>query len=172
MERVQGSVLELGLWLLFLFRIGPTKSKKAQLEPWINKGRKLVLRARLLKCYSQILCGCVPKFLDFGYFVLIWWQTDKNQEILKHCCKNLIIWTNLPIAWLIIGSDNIFNMEVNNGALAILMIVHNSLSQNWNRLKFWILDSYMDISTYWWHTKMILKSGNRPFKFRIFVVEL
>ncbi len=33
-----------------------------------------------LKCYSQILCGGSAKILDFGYFVLIWWQTDKKQE--------------------------------------------------------------------------------------------
>ncbi len=25
----------------------------------------------------------LPKILDFGYFVLIWWQSDKKQEILK-----------------------------------------------------------------------------------------
>ncbi len=32
----------------------------------------------ILKCYSQIiLCGVLLKFLDFGYFVLIWWQSDK-----------------------------------------------------------------------------------------------
>ncbi len=60
-----------------------------------------------LKFYSQILCG-LPKFLDFGYFVLIWWQTDKKQEILKQSCKDLFIWSKLPIVWLIIGSDNIF----------------------------------------------------------------
>ncbi len=35
--------------------------------------------------------------------------------------------------WLIIGFDNIFNIEV-NGALANT-IVHNSLTQNMNRLK-------------------------------------
>ncbi len=35
--------------------------------------------------------------LDFGYSVLILWQTDKKQEILKQCCKDWIIWTELPI---------------------------------------------------------------------------
>ena len=35
----------------------------------------------------------MPKKLDFGYFVLIWWQTDKKQEILKKSCKDLFIWT-------------------------------------------------------------------------------
>ncbi len=39
----------------------------------------------------------LPKILDFGYFVLIWWQTDKKQEILKQSCKDLFIWTELPI---------------------------------------------------------------------------
>ena len=42
-----------------------------------------------------------------------------------------------------IESDNIFNVEV-NGALAIHIIVHSSLTQNQNRLKFWIQDDYMD----------------------------
>ncbi len=36
-----------------------------------------------LKCYSQILCGRLPKILDFGCFVLIWWQTATNQQIKK-----------------------------------------------------------------------------------------
>ncbi len=38
----------------------------------------------LSKCYSQILLGGLPKILDFDYFVLIWWQTDKKQGILEH----------------------------------------------------------------------------------------
>ena len=69
----------------------------------------------------------LPKNLDFGYFVLIWWQIDQKQEILKQSCKDHFIWTELPIVWLIIGSDNIFNMEVNE-ALAMYVIVHNSLT--------------------------------------------
>ncbi len=73
----------------------------------------------------------------FGYFALIWWQTDKKQEILKQSCEDLFIWTKLPIVWLIIGSDNIFNIEV-NGTLAIHFFVHYSLTQNQNKLKFWI----------------------------------
>ncbi len=79
----------------------------------------------------------LPKILDFGYFVLIWSQTDKKQEILKQSCKDLFIWTELSIFWLIIGSDNIFNIDI-NGALAIHIIVQNSLTQDRKRLKFWI----------------------------------
>ncbi len=51
------------------------------------------------KGLSTIPRFCVeglPKFLDFGYFVLIWWQTDKKQEILKQSYKDLFIWTELP----------------------------------------------------------------------------
>ncbi len=78
----------------------------------------------------------LPKILDFFFFfVLIWWQTDKKQEILKQSCKDLFIWTELPIVWIIIGSDNIFNIEV-NGVLAMHVIVHNSLTENRNKLKF------------------------------------
>ncbi len=92
------------------------------------------------KSLSDIHRFCVeglPKKLYFGYFVLIWWKIDKNQEILKQSCKDLLIWTKLPIVWLIVGSDNIFNIEVNR-ALDIHVIVHNSLTQNQNRLKSWI----------------------------------
>ena len=39
----------------------------------------------------------LPKFLNFDYFVLVWWQTDKKPEILKESCKDLFIWTELPI---------------------------------------------------------------------------
>ncbi len=77
----------------------------------------------------------LPKSLDFGYFVLICWQTDKKQEILKQSFKDLFIWTELPIIWLIIRSDSNFNIEV-NGALEIHVIVHNLLTQNLNRLNF------------------------------------
>ncbi len=58
----------------------------------------------------------LPKILDFGYFVLILWQTDKKQEILKQSCRDLFIWTELPIVWLIIGSDNVFNIQVNGAS--------------------------------------------------------
>ncbi len=66
--------------------------------------------------YSAIPKFCVeglPKILDFGYFVLIWWETNEKQE--------------LPMVWLIIGSDNIstYNVEV-NGAFAMHVIVHNT----------------------------------------------
>ncbi len=31
------------------------------------------------------------KILHFDYFVLIWWETDKKQEILKQSCNDLFI---------------------------------------------------------------------------------
>ena len=125
----------------------------------------------------QILWQGLSVILDFGYFVLICWQSDKKQEILKWSCKDLFIMAKLPIKWLIIGSDNIFNIQV-NGSFAIHIIVHNSLTQNQN---LWakILDDLSclwgrtDISTYWCHRKMMLEiqdsqiqveSGNSPLK--------
>ncbi len=33
----------------------------------------------------------LPKMLDFGYLVLIWWQIDEQQEILKQSYKDLFI---------------------------------------------------------------------------------
>ena len=62
---------------------------------------------------------------------------------MRQSCKDLFILAELPIAWLI-RSDNIFNIEV-NGAFVINMIVHNSLKQIQNRLKFWSYPSYMNI---------------------------
>ena len=59
-----------------------------------------------------------------------------------------------------IGSDNIFNYV--NGALAIHVVGHNSLTQNHGK----ILDLR---SSYWWHRKMMLKSGNRPLRFNLSV---
>ena len=75
---------------------------------------------------------CGQSAENFGYFVLICCEADKKQEILKQICKDLFVWTEL----LIIGSDNIFNIEF-NWALAI-KIVHNLPTKNRNRLKFWI----------------------------------
>ena len=43
-------------------------------------------RKELLDTFSAIPRFCVeglPKNLEFGYFVLIWWQSDNRQEIPK-----------------------------------------------------------------------------------------
>ncbi len=109
---------------------------------------------------SAIPWFCVeglPKILDFGYFVFIWWQTDKKQEILKQSCKDLFIWTEPPIIWLIIRSDNIPKIEVNR-ALVKHVIVHNLLMQNRNWLIFWILDPYVNIIS--WYVFSHPNTGN------------
>ncbi len=51
-----------------------------------------------LKCYTPRFCveGLLKSF-DFGYFVLILSQTDKKQEMLEQRCKDLFIWTELPV---------------------------------------------------------------------------
>ena len=79
---------------------------------WYNTTISDWLKCAILRFYVVSL----PKILDFCYFVLIWCKLLK--KILKQSCKDLCIWTELPIVWLIIGSDNIFNIEVNE-ALAI-----------------------------------------------------
>ena len=92
-----------------------------------------------LRCYSQILCGGSTKMFIFCLFCidLVIMQCNKKQEILKQSCKDLFILVVPSILWLIIGPNNIFNIDV-NGLFAIHIIVHNSLKQNQNRLKFWI----------------------------------
>ncbi len=98
-------------------------------------GLNLVLTALWTK---PLLTG---QMFNLGCFVLIWWQTNPEAELT---CKDLFIWIQLPIVLSIFRSDNIYNVEV-NGALSIQVIVHNSLTQNRNRLTFWIEDSYVDI---------------------------
>ena len=86
------------------------------------------------------------KILDFGHFVLIWWQSNKKQEILKHSCKDLVILAELPIAWVNYQIDPIILSTINikvTGAFAINMIAHNSLTQNLTRLKFWKYSLYV-----------------------------
>ncbi len=80
----------------------------------------------------------LKKILDFGLFCsdLVANCMLKKRKILKQSCKDLFIWTELPNVWLIIGSNNIFNID----PLAIDVIVHNSITQNWNTLT-----SYVDI---------------------------
>ncbi len=51
--------------------------------------------------------GGICQNLDFGYFALIWQQSDKKQEIMKKSYKDSFILAELPIVWLIIGSDSI-----------------------------------------------------------------
>ena len=93
----------------------------------------------ILKCYSQILC--VPKILDFGYFVY-WFGSNliTSKKSWSRVARTCLFGQNsnclINFVWLIIGSDNIFNIEV-NGASAIHVDVHNPLNPNRNRLKFW-----------------------------------
>ncbi len=84
----------------------------------------------LLKCYSQIWCGGSAE--NFKILVILYWfggKTIKNKKFMKQSCKNqgfIFILAETPLVWIVIASDNIFNIEV-NGAFAIHMIVHNLL---------------------------------------------
>ena len=66
------------------------------------------------------------------------------------------------INYQMIRPNNIFNNRSQLQSIFTHIIVHNSITQNQNRQKFWISDSYVDIFTYWWHIKMMIKSGTRP----------
>ncbi len=76
----------------------------------------------------------VSKFSDFGYFVLsggkLIKKTRNPEEELQRP-----VYLERTAKCLI--NYNIFNKEV-NGAVAVHVIVHNSLTKNQNRLKFWI----------------------------------
>ncbi len=57
---------------------------------------------------------------------------------MKQELQGLVCFAELPIVRLLIGSDNIVNIEDNNGPFAKrIIIVHNLVTQNRNRLKFW-----------------------------------
>ena len=38
---------------------------------------------RYYSAISRFYVEGLPEILDFGYFVLIWWKTDKEQKFLK-----------------------------------------------------------------------------------------
>ncbi len=58
----------------------------------MNKGKVIVSKSAIPRfCLEGLL-----KILDFDYFVLIWWKSNKKQEILKQSCKDLVILAELP----------------------------------------------------------------------------
>ena len=78
-----------------------------------------------LKYYSQILCGGSAE--NVSLVILYWFggkliKKQRNPEAELQLAWNLFIWTEVTIVWLIIGSDNIFNIEV-NGALAMYTLL-------------------------------------------------
>ncbi len=56
-------------------------------------------------------------------------QSHKEEEILRQSYKDLFILAELPI-----GSDKIFNIDLNGALKMHIIIVHNLLMQTWNRL--------------------------------------
>ncbi len=82
-----------------------------------------VCKKNITFCCCCLFCFC---FVFIDLVAIKHWQTGKSQKILKQSCKHLFILTELPIIWLIIGSNNIFNIEV-NGALGIHVIVQRKI---------------------------------------------
>ncbi len=62
----------------------------------------------------------LPKFLDFGYFVPIWWQTDTKARNPEAELQGPV-YLDRTINCLIIGSDNIFEAVV-NGPLECMLL--------------------------------------------------
>ena len=107
-----------------------------------------------LKCYSQILCEVSSeKSLDFHYFVLIWWQSDKKQEILTQSCKDLFILAEIPIVWLIIGLNNIFSIDVEGACTTTWLCTTRNAKLEEVKILFKLLTW---TSTHWCHRKMML----------------
>ncbi len=77
-------------------------------------------------------------------------------------CKDLFILAELPVVWLFVWSDNIFNIEV-NGGFAIHILIYNSLTQigiGWN------FGFKLTWTSYWCHRKMILQITDCTLKCR------
>ena len=93
------------------------------------------------------------KKVRFGFF--LYWFGGKliiiKKEILKQSYKDLFIWTELQVDWLINYSNNFQQ----NGALC----AHNSLKSEkfGSKILTWI-------STYWWHGKVMLKCKIRAYQ--------
>ena len=66
-----------------------------------------------MSAIPRFCVDCLPKFLDLLILLLIWWQSDKKQEILKQSCEDLLFGVDRTSNCLIIGS-NVFNIEVNS----------------------------------------------------------
>ena len=84
---------------------------------------------------NKMTTGESPKILEFGYFVLIWYQikvtTTRNPEAELQAFVNF----GRTSKCVILESDNIFNKEVNSVfALQIHIIEHNTLTQNQIRI--------------------------------------
>ena len=83
---------------------------------------------------SAIPWFCVEgllKTLDFGYFVLIWWQTDKKQENFEAELQQP------DCQWSI--NNTHYCAQLANAKN------NNNNKRRIYRLKFWIWDSYLDI---------------------------
>ena len=61
---------------------------------------------QVLKCYSQILCGGSAE--NFRFCLVCVDLVANWSKIFNQSYKDLFTWTELPIVWLIIGSNNIF----------------------------------------------------------------
>ncbi len=105
--------------------------------------------------YSCTFCvQGLPKFLDFGYFVLICGKLIKNKKSWSRVARTcLSSWTELPIVWLIIGSDNIFIFVVNEPLECMLLCTTRwrKIGIGWN---FGFKNSFVDI-----YLLMTLKDG-------------
>ena len=76
------------LWLIITFYWHSQNMKKVWKLFWpINFSIFFFLLIQL----TWLLCGDLLKILFFGYFVLIWWQTTKKNQILKQSCKLLCV---------------------------------------------------------------------------------
>ena len=99
----------------------------------INKCRYLCifLRSTEIPHFAEgqlivvVFLFCLLLFVNFGYFVIC--SKVIKQEILKQSYKDLFVLAELPIAWLIIGSDSIYKS---------LWSIHNTLPSGQSRRWF------------------------------------
>ena len=81
----------------------------------------------------------VPKILEI-LGILYWFGSKviENKKNLKQSCKYLFVMAELPIVWLIVGSDNIFQHRSWCGICNYCDCVQLATTKNQNKIK--ILD--------------------------------
>ncbi len=127
------------------------------LTHWTSEHFQFCRNVKFLKInfYSHILCGGSAKnFRSWLFCIDLWTKSIRNKKSLRRVARTCLFWYKIPIVWLLIGSNNIFNIE-SNETFAIYIIVYNSLMQTQKRLEFWIEASMTKTSNYWCNKMML-----------------
>ncbi len=120
--------------------------------------------------FTQFVWGVIQT-LRFCLFVhVVIWSVIKKKRKKEKKKKSRsrvtqgLFYIGRATYYVIIRSDNIYNIEVHRWSISNYITLHSSLMQNQNEVNFWInLRLLMCMSsTFWCHTKRMLESQNAP----------